>query len=915
MIGIVSYGGYIPRLRLSRMSIVQNIGWLVPAVVMVAQGERSFCNWDEDSVTIAVAASRDCLIGMDKTRVDGLYLASTTLPFADRLNAGIVATALNLRADILTADFTSSLKAGTSAMITGLDVIKSGEKKRILVTASDRREAKAASFYEMWYGDGAASLLLGDEDVIAEFKGAYSVSYDFVSHYRGAQQRFNYTWEERWVREEGYARIIPEAINGLLSKLSISMDEVDKLIYPCFIKRQHGRIAKAIGAAPEKVAGNMHEVCGETGTAHPLVMLIHALEEAQPGDRILVAGFGQGCDALYFEVTENIRNLPARTGITGSLAQGKTTDNYLKFLKFRNLIVTETGIRAEAPNQTAMSTLWRKRKIILGLVGGKCKECGTPQFPKMDICVNPDCGAFHSQEDCEFADVPATIKSFTGDMLAVSVDPPAIYGLVQFAGGGRFMADFTDCELADLKVGLPVKMVFRKHHTDEERGFTGYFWKAIPQAKADEEEGYEETVRFDDQVAIVTGAGGGLGRVYALELAQRGAKVVVNDLGSARDGTGKGSTRPADAVVQEIVETGGEAVANYDSVATLEGGENIVQTALERYGRVDILINNAGILRDKSFAKMTPQMWQAVLAVHLQGAYNVTRPAFKAMRENGYGRIVMTTSAAGLFGNFGQTNYGAAKMGLVGLMNTLKLEGEKYNIRVNTVAPLAVTRLTEDVLPPDLHERLKPEFVAPLVLYLCSEACADSGLILNAGGGFFSRAAVFSAPPTLIGDGQEAPTLEAIHENWAKIDSLAGGQDYPNANAALVSMLTGSQEALEAEQEEEKKGKGGLMTVQGVFDQMTESFQADAAAGVDVVFQFNISGPGGGDWHVTVKGGICTVEPGVHSKPTTTLKMLDEDFLKYIRGQLPAMQAYTTGRLKIEGDLMRSQLIEKLFKF
>jgi len=268
------------------------------------------------------------------------------------------------------------------------------------------------------------------------------------------------------------------------------------------------------------------------------------------------------------------------------------------------------------------------------------------------------------------------------------------------------------------------------------------------------------------------------------------------------------------------------------------------------------------------------------------------------------------------FGNFGQTNYGAAKMGLVGLMNTLKLEGEKYNIKVNTVAPLAVTRLTEDVLPPDLHERLKPEFVAPLVLYLCSEACADSGLILNAGSGFFSRAAVFSAPPTLVGDGQEVPTLEAIHENWAKIDSLAGGQEYPNANAALMSMLTGSQKAPEeAGEEEEKKGKGGLMTVQGVFDQMTESFQADAAAGVDVVFQFNISGPGGGDWHVTVKGGTCTVEPGIHSKPTTTLKMLDEDFQKYVRGQLPAMQAYTTGRLKIEGDLMMSQLIEKLFKF
>ncbi|MEE8390408.1 MAG: SDR family NAD(P)-dependent oxidoreductase, partial [Anaerolineae bacterium] len=711
----------------------------MPAVIMVAQGERSFCNWDEDSVTMAVAASRDCLIGADKSKVGGLYLASTTLPFADRLNAGIVATALNLREDILTADFTSSLKAGTSALVTALEAVKSGERRNILVTATDKREAKAASFYEMWYGDGAASILLGDENVIAEFKGSHSVSYDFVDHYRGARKKFNYTWEERWVREEGYGKIIPEAINGLLARLGISMDEVDKVIYPCFIKRQHATIAKRIGAAPEKVVDNMHTVCGETGAAHPLVMLVRVLEKAQPGDRILVAGFGQGCDTLCFEVTENIqgaggRKQETRNGVTGSLANKKTTDNYLKYLKFRDLIETETGIRAEAPNQTAMTTLWRKRKIVMGLVGGRCTECGTPQFPKMDICVNPDCGAFHSQEDHEFADRPATIKSFTGDMLAVSVDPPAIYGLVEFEGGGRFMADFTDCELDDLAVGQSAHMVFRIHHKDEERGFTGYFWKAVPEqeagGKGQEAEGETAEIRFDDRVAIVTGAGGGLGRAYALELAKRGAKIVVNDLGGARDGIGEGSARPADAVVQEIVEAGGEAVANYDSVATVEGGENIVKTALERFGKVDILINNAGILRDKSFAKMTSELWNGVLDVHLQGAYNVTNPAFRAMRENappsqrggtggGYGRIVMVTSVSGLFGNFGQTNYSTAKMGVVGMMNTLKLEGTKYNIKVNTLAPTAATRMTEDVMPSDLFARLKPEIVAPLVLYLC----------------------------------------------------------------------------------------------------------------------------------------------------------------------------------------------------
>jgi NAD(P)-dependent dehydrogenase (short-subunit alcohol dehydrogenase family)/acyl dehydratase/putative sterol carrier protein len=415
-------------------------------------------------------------------------------------------------------------------------------------------------------------------------------------------------------------------------------------------------------------------------------------------------------------------------------------------------------------------------------------------------------------------------------------------------------------------------------------------------------------IRFDGQVAIVTGAGGGLGRVYAIELAKRGAQVVVNDL--ALDGSGA-STRPADAVVQEIVEAGGQAVANYDSVATVEGGENIVHTALDRFGKVDILVNNAGILRDKSFPKMTPEMWDAVLAVHLQGAYNVTRPAFISMRQAKYGRIVMTTSAAGLFGNFGQANYGAAKMGLVGLMNTLKLEGAKYDVKVNTVAPIAATRLTQGILPPDLFDQLKPEFVAPLVLYLCSEQCPVSGGMYNSGMGYYSRAAVVSGPGAWVGGEGEIPTPEAMAARWKEILSLEGGQEYPDANAALMSTLTAPQPAAAGEKEDESR----LISAQDVFERMPDFFQPEAAAGVDVVFQFCISGPGGGDWHVIVKEGACSVEPGVHSKPTTTLKMAYDDFLALIGGQLPAMQAFTSGKLKIEGDLMKSQLVEKLFKF
>ncbi|PKN32461.1 MAG: short-chain dehydrogenase, partial [Deltaproteobacteria bacterium HGW-Deltaproteobacteria-19] len=540
MIGIVSYGGYIPRLRLDRMAVFNNMGWFAPATIMVAQGERSFCNWDEDSVSMAVEASRDCLKGIDRSQVQAVFLGSTTLPFADRLSAGIVKTALNLKDDILTEDFTNSLRCGTSALITALDAVVAGNRRKILVTASDKRETRAGYFYEMWFGDGAASVLVGDEGVVAEFLGSYSVSHDFVDHYRGANQKYDYMWEERWVRDEGYGRIVPEAVTGLLNKLSITMEDVDSFVFPCFFKAEHRNIAKKLGAAPDKVLDNLHEVCGETGAAHPLVMFVQALEKAKPGDHILLAGFGQGCDALCFRVTDEIRKLPSRVGIGGSLERKVTTDNYLKFLKFRDLLPTEMGIRAEAPMQTAMTVLWRKRKMLLGLVGGICSKCGTPQFPKMSICVNPGCNAVNSQEDYEFAERSALIKSFTGDLLAVSVDPPAIYGMVQFEGGGRFMADFTDCELGDVRVGQRVALSFRKRYTDKERSFSGYFWKAVP-LRGTGQELERTSIRFDGRVAIVTGAGGGLGRMYALELARRGARVVVNDFGGGKDGSGGGA--------------------------------------------------------------------------------------------------------------------------------------------------------------------------------------------------------------------------------------------------------------------------------------------------------------------------------------------------------------------------------------
>ncbi|XP_069481665.1 peroxisomal multifunctional enzyme type 2 [Ambystoma mexicanum] len=291
-------------------------------------------------------------------------------------------------------------------------------------------------------------------------------------------------------------------------------------------------------------------------------------------------------------------------------------------------------------------------------------------------------------------------------------------------------------------------------------------------------------LRFDGKVVLVTGAGGGLGRAYALAFAEKGASVVVNDLGGNISGDGKSSSA-ADHVVEEIRAKGGKAVANYDSV---ENGEKVVQTALDAFGKIDILINNAGILRDRSFARISDADWDIIHRVHLRGSFLVSRAAWNHMKNQKFGRIIMTASAAGIYGNFGQANYSAAKLGLVGLSNTLAIEGRKYNIHCNSIAPIAGSRLTETVMPPDLLNALKPDYVAPLVLWLCHESCQETGGLYELGAGWIGKLRWERSLGTVVGQKNIPMTPEAVRDNWGKISNF-DNVTYPSSTQESLNPI------------------------------------------------------------------------------------------------------------------------------
>ncbi|KAI8604790.1 peroxisomal multifunctional enzyme [Dissophora ornata] len=432
-----------------------------------------------------------------------------------------------------------------------------------------------------------------------------------------------------------------------------------------------------------------------------------------------------------------------------------------------------------------------------------------------------------------------------------------------------------------------------------------------------------ETLRFDGRVVIVTGAGGGLGRSHALFFGSRGASVVVNDLGVSHTGEGA-SSRAADVVVEEIRSAGGKAVANYDSVLD---GDKIVETAMKAFGRIDIVINNAGILKDVSFARMTDQQWDLIFQVHVDGAYKVLKAAWPIFRQQKFGRIINTTSAAGIYGNFGQANYSAAKLALVGLTKTLALEGKKDNIYSNIIAPMAASRMTETVLPPDMLASLKPEMVTPLVAYLCHESTTENGSLFEVGAGFigklrWERTGGYGFPIDKV------LQPEHVREQWAKITDFEDGRaTHPNSTQESMESIMANFDnvsATPAAPAAPAAPAGGDFKSAAVFDDIKAGISAMSAADraaqvkkVKGIFQFEITNEKGqtATYHVDLKNGEGNAGPGpASSKPDVVINVKDDVFVDLASGKANAQKLFMSGAIKVKGQVMLATKLGDILK-
>ncbi|MFH1169106.1 MAG: OB-fold domain-containing protein, partial [Chloroflexota bacterium] len=439
-------------------------------------GEKAVANFDEDSLTMAVAACRDCLRGFDKNSIDALYFASTSFPYLEKQSAAVVATALDTAQSTFTTDVSNSLKGGVSAVRLAVDAIGAGSTKSVLVCAADVRLGLPGGAREMEFGDGAAALLLGDKDVIATIDGSHSVHNEIIDVFRSSGDTFVRSWEDRFVREKGYGKVVPETVAAALKKYGLAAKDFAKLVVNIPNRSALASLAKGLGFDPKtQVQDPLADSVGNTGCALPLMLLVAALEEAKPGDRLLWASYGDGCDVYILTVTEAIKNVGARGGISKHLASRRLLPTYEKYLRWRNIVITEPQPRPpmEVPSAVA---LWRDSRGGLALCGVRCENCGTPQYPAQRVCMI--CRTKDRFSDYCFADRVGRVTTFSQDSLAASVDPPSTVCAVDFDGGGRIMCDMIDRDPQQVEVGMPVVMAFR--HLRHISGIHDYWWKCQP---------------------------------------------------------------------------------------------------------------------------------------------------------------------------------------------------------------------------------------------------------------------------------------------------------------------------------------------------------------------------------------------------------------------------------------------------
>ncbi|MDY6856970.1 MAG: OB-fold domain-containing protein [Thermodesulfobacteriota bacterium] len=469
MVGITSYGAYIPMYRMNLQTLTHIWGGYA------GKGEKAVANWDEDSLTMATESSIDCLNGMDRSLIDGLYFATTTPAYREKQNASIIAKVIDLRRDIITADFTNSVRGGTSALRAAIDAIGAGSAKRFLVAAADCRVAAPDSQFERLFGDGSGALLIGDSDIVAQIEGSASISSEFIDIWKREGDRFVQAWEDRFIITQGYLAHIEEVISILFKKYNATSNDFSKVVFYAHDKRRHGQLAKKLGFDPEtKVQDPLISTVGHTGSAQAIMMLVAALEDAKPGDRILFANYGDGADAFILKVTDQIEKVRDRRGIKKNLSSKMELTSYGKYLHFRNLM--DWGRKREPDRYGAVSMSWRDRNWVLSCHGHKCRQCGTIQFPMQRICTW--CQAKDDFDEIRLSDRKGTLFTYSMDNLATSVDKPTVIAIVNIEGGGRLSTILTDRDPEKISPDMPVEFTFRRVH--EAQGVLNYFWKCRP---------------------------------------------------------------------------------------------------------------------------------------------------------------------------------------------------------------------------------------------------------------------------------------------------------------------------------------------------------------------------------------------------------------------------------------------------